>query len=207
MLIGEDLLENFAAAAKIGRGLALCFACFKFKKSDREKVRFYDWVLVIMSFSIVAYIVFTFDTLTKRGGAPTQLDIFFGIVLILLVIEATRRCVGLPLVVVAVIFLGYAFAGPYLPGMIGHKGYGIRRVTSQLFLTAEGIFGTPMSVMTTFVFAFVVFGCFLEATGGAKLFIDLAFALTGRFAGGPANADIGRRSRAESRRLHPPRGR
>jgi TRAP transporter 4TM/12TM fusion protein len=171
-------------------GLVLCFVCFKFKKSDREKVRFYDWALVILSFSIVVYIVLTFDTLTKRGGAPTQLDIFFGIVLILLVIEATRRCVGLPLVIIAVIFLGYAFAGPYLPGVIGHRGYGIRRVTSQLFLTAEGIFGTPMSVMTTFVFAFVVFGCFLEATGGAKLFIDLAFALTGRFAGGPAKTAV-----------------
>jgi TRAP transporter 4TM/12TM fusion protein len=77
-----------------------------------------------------------------------------------------------------------------MPRLIGHRGYDIHRVAAQMFLTAEGIFGTPMAVMTTFVFAFVVFGCFLEVTGGAKLFIDLAFALTGRFAGGPAKTAV-----------------
>jgi len=104
--------------------------------------------------------------------------------------DATRRCVGLPLVIVAAVFLLYAFFGPYMPRLIGHRGYDLDRVAAQMFLTAEGIFGTPMAVMTTFVFAFVVFGCFLEATGGAKLFIDLAFALTGRFAGGPAKTAV-----------------
>jgi TRAP transporter 4TM/12TM fusion protein len=176
--------------ATLSFGLALCFICFKFKSSDRNKVRFYDWIMAILAFSILAYICLTFNTLIKRGGAPSDLDIFFGIVLIALVIDATRRCVGLPLVIVGVAFLLYAFFGPYLPSIIGHRGYSIKRVASQMFLTAEGIFGTPMSVMTTFVFAFVLFGCFLEATGGAKLFINLAFALTGRFAGGPAKTAV-----------------
>lgn len=171
-------------------GLALCFVCFKFKKSDRNQVKFYDWICVFLSFCIPVYIMATFDTLTTRGGAPTNLDIFFGIVLVVLVMEATRRCVGLPLVIVALVFLLYAFGGPYMPGLIAHRGYGFERVAAQMFLTAEGIFGTPMSVMTTFVFAFVVFGSFLEATGGAKLFIDLAFALTGHFAGGPAKTAV-----------------
>lgn len=171
-------------------GLALCFICFKFKKPDRNHVKFYDWVCVFLSFCIPIYIIATFDTLTTRGGAPTNLDIFFGIVLVVLAMEATRRCVGLPLVIVALVFLLYAFGGPYMPGLIAHRGYGLERIAAQMFLTAEGIFGTPMSVMTTFVFAFVVFGSFLEATGGAKLFIDLAFALTGRFAGGPAKTAV-----------------
>ncbi|GHS98968.1 C4-dicarboxylate ABC transporter [Synergistales bacterium] len=175
--------------ATLNFGLVLCFICFKCKKSDRE-VKFYDWVLVLLSFSILAYIIVTFGTLIKRGGAPNNLDVFFGTTLILLVIEATRRCVGLPLVIVVLAFLLYAFAGPYMPSVIGHRGYGIGRVSSQMFLTGEGIFGTPMAVMTTFVFAFVLFGCFLEATGGAKLFIDLAFAITGRFAGGPAKTAV-----------------
>lgn len=177
-------------SATLSFGLALCFICFKFKKNDRDKVRFYDWGLVILSFSVMTYMILTFETLVKRGGAPTNQDIFFGIVLIVLVLEATRRCVGLPLVIVAIVFLAYAFAGPYMPGLIGHRGYDLERVAAQMFITAEGIFGTPMSVMTTFVFAFVVFGCFLEVTGGAKLFIDLAFAVTGRYAGGPAKTAV-----------------
>lgn len=171
-------------------GLFLCFICFKMKKGDTNKVPIYDWVLAIVSVAIDVYIIATFDTLTKRGGNPTQMDIVFGILLILLVLEATRRAVGKPLVIVAVIFLLYAYFGPYLPGAISHRGYSINRISSQMFLTAEGIFGTPMSVMTTFVYSFVVFGCFLEVTGGAKLFINLAFALTGKFAGGPAKTAV-----------------
>lgn len=171
-------------------GLFLCFVCFKMKKGDTQKVPIYDWIFAFAAIAIDIYIIVTLDTLTKRGGNPTQLDIVFGIILILLVLEATRRSVGKALVVVAVVFLLYAYAGPYLPGIIGHRGYSVNRIASQMFLTAEGIFGTPMSVMTTFVYSFVVFGCFLEATGGAKLFINLAFALTGKFAGGPAKTAV-----------------
>ena len=171
-------------------GLFLCFVCFKFKKNDVNKVPIYDWICAALAIGIDVYIIATMDTLTKRGGNPTQLDIIFGIILILLVLEATRRAVGKALVVVAIVFLVYAYIGPMLPGMISHRGYSINRIASQMFLTAEGIFGTPMSVMTTFVYSFVVFGCFLEATGGAKLFINLAFALTGKFAGGPAKTAV-----------------
>lgn len=171
-------------------GLFLCFVCFKMRKNDTKKVPIYDWILAIIAIALDVYIIATFDTLTKRGGNPTQMDIVCGIVLILLVLEATRRAVGKPLVIVAVVFLLYAYFGPYLPGAISHRGYSVSRIASQMFLTAEGIFGTPMSVMTTFVFSFVVFGCFLEVTGGAKLFINLAFALTGRFAGGPAKTAV-----------------
>nr|MCR5090479.1 TRAP transporter permease [Oscillospiraceae bacterium] len=128
--------------------------------------------------------------LVMRGGSPLTMDIVMGCVAILLVIEAARRAVGLPLVIVAAMFLAYAFLGPYLPGMLGHRGYDIERVASQMYITLEGILGTPMSVATTFVFAFILFGSFLEATGGARQFIDLAFSLTGRFAGGPAKTAV-----------------
>ena len=141
----------------LGFGLALCFICFKFKKSDNNKVQIYDWICVLLSFAIPIYLIGTFDTLITRGGAPTDLDIIMGILLLVLVIEATRRCVGLPLVIVAIVFLAYAFWGPYMPNLIGHRGYDIDRVASQMFITGEGIFGTPMAVMTTFVFAFIVF--------------------------------------------------
>jgi TRAP-type uncharacterized transport system fused permease subunit len=98
-----------------------------------------------------------------------------GILLLVLVIEATRRCVGIPLVIVAIVFLAYAFWGPYMPSLIGHRGYDLSRIAAQMFITGEGIFGTPMAVMTTFVFAFIVFGCFLEVQG-AQNFLLPAFA-------------------------------
>lgn len=147
----------------LGFGLSLCFICFRFKKSDNNKVKIYDWICVLLSFAIPIYLIGTFDTLITRGGAPTDLDIVMGVLLLVLVIEATRRSVGLPLVFVAIFFLAYAFWGPYMPSLIGHRGYDIDRVASQMFITGEGIFGTPMAVMTTFVFAFIVFGCFLRS--------------------------------------------
>lgn len=171
-------------------GLVLCFLCFKLKRGDEKKVAFYDWILAALAAVIPIYFALTFDTLVVRGGNPTKMDIILGAVLICLVLEATRRSVGLPLVIVAGAFLVYALAGPYLPSLIAHRGYSISRVATQIFLTAEGIYGTPMSVMTSFVFAFIVFGCFLEVTGGAKLFINFAFALTGKFIGGPAKTAI-----------------
>ena len=150
----------------------------------------FDWILVGLSAACVAYLYINFESLVTRGGSPTTMDVVMGSVAVLLVMEAARRCVGLPLVIVSGVFLLYAFFGPYLPGALGHRGYSIERVASQMFITLEGILGTPMSVATTFVFAFVLFGCFLEATGGAKLFIDLAFALTGKFPGGPAKTAV-----------------
>lgn len=102
-------------------GLFLCFICFKLKKNDINKVPIYDWILAIVSVALDVYIIATFDTLTKRGGNPTQMDIICGIVLILLVLEATRRAVGKPLVIVAVVFLLYAYLGPYLPTAISHR--------------------------------------------------------------------------------------
>lgn len=174
----------------MGFALILAFIGYRVKKGKSAKVPVLDWVLVALSIACVAYLWITFDSLVDRGGSPTTMDVIMGCIAILLVLEAARRCVGLPLVIVSVCFLAYAFLGPYLPGLLGHRGYSIKRVASQLFITLEGILGTPMSVATTFVFAFVLFGCFLEATGGAKLFIDLAFALTGKFPGGPAKTAV-----------------
>ncbi len=174
----------------MGFALALAFITFQGRKSDGDKVPLYDWILAALSIASVVYLWANFHSLVMRGGSPTTMDVIMGCIAVLLVLEATRRCVGTPLVVVAVAFLAYAFAGPYLPGLLAHKGYPIRRVASQMFITLEGLLGTPMSVATTFVFAFIVFGVFLEATGGAELFINLAFALTGRFAGGPAKTAV-----------------
>ncbi len=177
-------------SATLGFALILAFITFKSRKKGKDKVPAYDWVFVLISVSSIVYLWANVNNLVIRGGSPVLSDIIIGAVFLLLVIEATRRCVGLPLVIVSGMFLMYAFVGPYLPGMLGHRGYGIDRVASQMFITLEGIFGIPMSVMTTFVFAFILFGSFLEATGGAKLFIELAFAIAGRLVGGPAKAAV-----------------
>ena len=183
-------------ATTMGFALILSFLGFSADRKNGKKngkkngIPFYDWVLAALSVAVVVYLFVNYKTLVKRGGSPTTTDVVMGCIAILLIIEAARRTVGLPLVFVALCFLAYAFLGPYLPGMLGHRGYGLDRVASQMYITLEGILGTPMSVATTFVFAFIVFGSFLEATGGAKQFIDLAFSLTGRYMGGPAKTAV-----------------
>ena len=179
-------------ATTMGFALVLTFLGFSAKRRGGKKdgPPFYDWALAALSVVIVAYLFINYKQLVMRGGLPLPTDIVMGCIAVLLVIEAARRVVGLPLVIVAICFLAYAFLGSYLPGMLGHRGYGVDRVASQMYITLEGILGTPMSVATTFVFAFILFGSFLEATGGAKQFIDLAFSLTGKYVGGPAKTAV-----------------
>ncbi len=179
-------------SATLGFALILSFLGFSGKRGNGKKngIPWYDWLLSAASIAIVGYLFANYKSLVMRGGSPTQTDVVMGCIAIFLVVEAARRVVGLPLVIVSVSFLVYTFLGPHLPGMLGHRGYSINRVATQMYITLEGILGTPMSVATTFVFAFIVFGCFLEATGGAKQFIDLAFSLTGKYVGGPAKTAV-----------------
>lgn len=174
----------------MGFALVLAFLTFRAKKSSSANIPFYDWIFAGLSVAVVAYLYINIDQLVLRGGAPNTADVLMGTIALIVVIEATRRCVGLPLVIVACTFLFYAFAGPYLPSVIAHRGYDLERVASQMYITLDGLLGTPLAVATTFVFAFILFGVFLEITGGAKLFINLAFAMTGRFPGGPAKTAV-----------------
>jgi TRAP transporter 4TM/12TM fusion protein len=130
---------------------------------------------------------------------PRQIDVWVGIVTIVVVLEAARRAVGLGMTIIGALFIAYAFAGrrgelPFLadwmPGILNHRGYSLERVSSQMTLGAEGIFGLPLGVAATFIFVFVLFGAFLEVTGAGKFFIDLAYAATGRQRGGPAKAAV-----------------
>ncbi|MEM7020434.1 MAG: TRAP transporter fused permease subunit, partial [Pseudomonadota bacterium] len=100
------------------------------------------------------------------------------------------RAVGWAMTIIALVFIGYVFLGPYMPGILAHKGYSLERVVGQLYLTTEGIFGVPLGVAATYVFIFIVFGMLLEATGAGKFFIDLAYAVAGRQRGGPAKASV-----------------
>ncbi|MGI6142802.1 MAG: TRAP transporter permease [bacterium] len=160
------------------------------KKGDKSRIPFYDCLLAALGVSVGIYILANYNQLVLRAGAPTQMDLVMGFLAILLVLEATRRSVGPELPTVAIIFLLYAYLGPYMPGMLAHRGYDLKRIIYQTYLTTEGIFGTPLAVSSTYVFLFILFGAFLDKTGVGRFFIDLAFALTGHMRGGPAKAAV-----------------
>ena len=121
---------------------------------------------------------------------PTDLEIWMGGVLVILILEGTRRTVGMPIVLVAVAFLAYGMLGPYMPDMLAHKGYSPQRLVSYLVWTTEGVFGIPIAVSATFVVVFIIFGAFLDKLGAGNFFIQLALALTGRRRGGPALTSV-----------------
>lgn len=181
----------------IQRSVHLCFAiilCFLFypmtKKSKKKTIPFYDVIFAILGGWAAIYVTVFYADLVQRIGNPNMLDMVMGVITILCILEGARRAVGLPLALIAFIFILYAFAGPYLPEMLAHRGYGVRRVVDHLYLTMEGIFGVPLWVSSTFVFAFVLFGAILEKTGAMDYFMKLAFSLVGHTRGGPAKVAV-----------------
>lgn len=174
--------------------LALTFLlrpAFKFVRKDRlNPWVVVDWLLVMASVGCTLYICLNLTAIFERQGDWLPADRIVSIVGALLVLEACRRVIGLIMTGICVIAILYAYFGPYMPELIIHKGYSIERITTTLWLTTEGIFGLPIGVAATFVYVFVLFGAFLETTGGGNFFIDLAHALTGRFSGGPAKTSV-----------------
>jgi TRAP transporter 4TM/12TM fusion protein len=128
--------------------------------------------------------------LVLRAGLVSNTDLVVGAIGILLVIEAARRVVGLPMVCVVLVFLAYAFAGPYMPGVLAHRGLTVGQLVGHLYYTTEGIFGIPLGVSSTFIFLFILFGAYLESTGLGKFFIDLANSIAGWASGGPAKVAV-----------------
>ena len=126
-----------------------------------------------------------------RGIAgPSQTDFLFGVLLILLVLEGTRRVVGTPIVLVALGFLAYGHFGPWMPEFVSHKGYSLGRMTEYLVWSTNGVFGTPLAVSATFVIIFIMFGSLLQTLGAGQLFVDISIAATGRVRGGPALTSV-----------------
>jgi TRAP transporter 4TM/12TM fusion protein len=149
-----------------------------------------DAVLAVGGFSFGIYIITEWREIAFRIGWPTTSDIGFGIVAILLCLEIARRTVGLALPLVAIGFLAYSFLGPYMPGPLSHVGFSLDRTVPQIYTSTEGIYGLPLGVMVNFVFLFILFAAFLHQSGAGKFFIDVSYALTGRFRGGPAKTAV-----------------
>ena len=164
-----------------------------FSGARKERFNFWvslDWFLAAASIYCTAYICFNLTEIFERQGDWLPADLMVGIVGTLLVLEACRRVIGVIMAGICSVAMIYAYFGPWMPELIIHKGYSIERITTTLWLTTEGIFGLPIGVAATFVFVFVLFGAFLESTGGGNFFIELAYALTGRFSGGPAKTSV-----------------
>ena len=146
--------------------------------------------LAIIGLATMFYQVWFFDDIASRYGQLTQLELYLGIAATLVLLEATRRTIGWPIVILAILFLLYAYFGNLLPGIAGHRGYNLNRIISQLYLGGGGIFGTPLGVSATFVILIVLFGAALEMSGAGKVLMDIATSVTGRSRGGPAKAAV-----------------
>jgi TRAP transporter 4TM/12TM fusion protein len=145
-----------------------------------------SWLFASLTVVVCLYLAWQHKDLVRRSGSPTSLDLVFGTVAVLLVLELARRATGWGLVAVCVLALAYAMAGPHLPGFLAHRGYGPERLVEHLYLSTEGIWGVPLGVSADFVYLFVLFGAVLEAAGGGALLIALADRVAGRTRGGPA---------------------
>lgn len=175
----------------LGFGLCLSFLLYPTKKSwRRDKLHPLDGILAILGATTPAYLVIFYRELILRAALPTTEDVIIGVIGILLVIEAARRVVGIPMVCVVLVFITYAFVGPHMPGVLAHRGLTIDQFVSHVYFTTEGIFGIPLGVSSTFIFLFILFGAYLEGTGLGKFFIDVANAIAGWASGGPAKVAV-----------------
>ena len=191
------LLDFFVINDTQARSIHLAFAMFlaytafpTFKSSPRRYIPFQDWVLALVAAYAAAYIYLNYAALSTRPGSPITFDLIVSAVGIILLLEATRRALGPPLMVIGTLFIIYAFAGPYMPDVIAHKGASLIKGMSHYWLSTEGVFGVALGVSTGMVFMFVLFGSLLEKAGAGNYFIKVAFAGLGHMRGGPAKAAV-----------------
>ncbi|EHR71761.1 TRAP transporter, 4TM/12TM fusion protein [Burkholderiales bacterium JOSHI_001] len=181
--------------------LGLIFIVFAFNKKFQDSPRpastwapggvpLVDWLLAGAVAVSVLYIPYVFDDLAFRVGNPAPLDVAMGSVLLLLLLEATRRSMGWPLPVIALLFMGYALAGPVFPGLLQHAGASWSQLVNHQYLTSQGVYGVAVGVVATYVFHFVLFGVLATRIGLGQLFLDIASSIAGRYAGGPAKVSV-----------------
>lgn len=175
----------------LGFGLTIIFLLYPIrKKGPKTKVPFYDYLLAIIAAITGIYWTLNYERLVTSLGQINQTDFIVGAIVILLVLEAARRAVGLPITIIAALFLVYAFFGPYMPDFLAHRGQSLEQIVNLMYFSTDGILGTPISVSATYIFAFLLFGAFLVKTGVGSYFNDLAVAIAGKLVGGPAKVAI-----------------
>lgn len=169
----------------------LCFVCFPAtKRSALNRITLPDWLLAAVGTLAALYLFLNYDHVVTHVGAAQTYDLVIGGVLMLLLLEATRRSISPILPIITIVFLLYAYFGPYLPGDLAHRGFRIQRIIDHIYMSGEGLWGVPLRVSATFVFLFVLFGAFLDKMGAGEYLIKLSFAVMGRYRGGPAKAAV-----------------
>src|SRR5690554_500339 len=185
------LSSSFARPMHLAFAIFLAFLAYPaFKKSPQSRIPWHDWLLALLGVASATYLVFAYEALSTRPGIPNTADLIFAGMGMLLLLEATRRALGPPLMIVAAVFLIYTYFGPYFPEVISHRGASLERLLSHQWLTSEGVFGVAIGVSVSFVFLFVLFGALLEKAGAGNYFIKVAFSLLGHLRGGPAKAAV-----------------
>ena len=186
-----------ARAIHLGFALILVFLIYPFSKG--KKISIIDIAISLIAAFCCLYIYFFYDQLIDRGGIllkysigqfTVPVEIIIGMIGIVILLEATRRAIGMPLVIIAICFLLFSYFGRYAPDIISHGGLSLKRLVGFQWFDQEAIFGIPIGVSVDFIFLFVLFGALLEKAGGGKYFLDLAFAMVGKMRGGPAKAAI-----------------
>lgn len=170
-------------------GLAFLFYPFG-KKGDRKKLAWYDGLLAALATLPAVYVLADYLGLISRAGLPNVLDLVFGVLLILLVLEGARRVTGPALPLLGVIFILYALLGKSMPGFFGHRGYSWQAIADFLFVSTDGIYGTAVGVAASYIYLFILFGAFMEKSGMGQFFNDIALALAGHSRGGPAKVAV-----------------
>lgn len=184
---------NSTEARSIHLALAVFLAFMAFpalRRSPRDRVPPLDWLLALLAAFCAGYIYLFYDQLATRPGSPTPVDVAVALAGLALLLEATRRALGPPLMIVALVFMLYSLAGPYMPGMLAHRGVSWVSLANHQWLSTQGVFGIALGVSTSFVFLFVLFGSLLEKAGAGTYFIKLAFSVLGHYRGGPAKAAV-----------------
>ena len=181
--------------------LGLIFLVFPHRHSLLEKVAthrisapgnvpWFDWLLALAVAASVLYIPYIFEDLTFRVGNPLTIDVVMGSILVIALLEATRRSMGWPLPIIAICFMLYALAGPVFPGLLKHAGASWAQLINHQYLTSQGVYGVAVGVVATYVFHFVLFGVLATRIGLGQLFLDVASSIAGRYAGGPAKVSV-----------------
>jgi len=178
--------------------LVLAFLLFPFRRGGRREraasaavsVPWYDVLLAAAGAAAGLYIFWDYQEIVLRAGIPSTTDYVLAFATIFLVLEASRRIVGLPMVILSAAFLLYAHFGPHLPGIFAHKGYEFTDIAEYMYLTTEGIFGIPLGVSATYIFLFILLGAYLEQAGIISFFSDLAMSVVGHTKGGPAKVAV-----------------
>lgn len=184
-------------SATEARSIHLAFALFlafmaypAFKRSPRDRIPLQDWVFAAIATFCGAYLFLFYSDLAQRPGRPITQDIVIGVIGIIMLLEATRRALGPPLMIVAGLFIVYSLFGPYMPGILAHRGVSLGGLINHQWLGTQGVFGIALGVSTSFVFLFVLFGALLDKAGAGNYFIKVAFSMLGHFKGGPAKAAV-----------------